>query len=114
MLILSCRCLGDIYWRDRPPRLPEAIVTAYWAVIATIESKAPGVGFDIDIFVLEQGSLGLAARQITREELTEDADFVSRVKESMRSFRDAIVPTPQTEEADEQDEPPEIEPQSGA
>jgi hypothetical protein len=29
---------------------------------------------------------------------------------SMRSFRDAIIPTAQTEAADEKDKPPEIEP----
>jgi 20S proteasome alpha/beta subunit len=101
--------LWDVYWRDRNPRLPEAIVTAYWAVSATIESKAPNVGFDIDVFVLEPTAGGaMLARQIAREELTEDADFIERVKDAMRSFRDAIIPTPQTEAADRADEPPAL------
>lgn len=100
--------LWDIYWKDRPPRVEEAVLTAYWAVKATIASETMGVGFDIDVFVIDATATGTRVRQISQQQLTDDEDFISRVKDGMRAFRDAMIPTPQTQAADEADNPPEL------
>jgi 20S proteasome alpha/beta subunit len=101
--------LWDVYWKDRQLRVSEAILTAYWAVRATIEAKSFGVGFDVDVFVLEKIGEDFVGRQVSNEQLTDDDDFITRVKESMRAFRDELTPTPQTQAEDEQDKPPELE-----
>jgi 20S proteasome alpha/beta subunit len=102
--------LWDIYWRDRSPRLAEAVFTAYWAVNATIETKAFGVGFEADVFVLEPNpSDGASTRQISQAELTDDLDFIRRIKDVMREFRDDLVPSPETIGEDKENEPPTID-----
>lgn len=96
----------NVYWKDRRPTLREAVVTAYWGAKTTIESKAPGVGYDVDVFVLERQGGAFATRLLTKNDLAESEDFISKVVEQMRSFRDAMIPTAQTEAADRADEPP--------
>jgi hypothetical protein len=45
-------------------------------------------------------------RQLSRAELDESEDFIQRARSAMQSFRDQIIPTPQTEIEDREDEPP--------
>jgi 20S proteasome alpha/beta subunit len=98
--------LWNVFWADRSPNLQEAIVTAYWATKTTIESRAPGVGYDVDVFVLSETDGTFGTRQLSKAELDESEDFIQRAKSAMQSFRDQIIPTPQTEVEDRADEPP--------
>jgi len=98
--------LWNVYWADRSPKLQEAIVTAYWATKTTIESRAPGVGYDVDVFVLSETNGAFGTRQLSKAELDESEDFIQRAKSAMQSFRDQIIPTPQTELEDQADQPP--------
>jgi 20S proteasome alpha/beta subunit len=98
--------LWNVFWADRSPNLQEAIVTAYWAAKTTIESRAPGVGYDVDVFILSEAGGAFGTSQLSRAELDESEDFIQRAKSAMQSFRDQIIPTPQSEIEDRKDEPP--------
>lgn len=99
--------IWGVFWQERDPTLSEAVITAYWAVSNAIESKAPLVGFEVDVFTLSPNEAGaFVTRKLTREELAESNVFIERAKASMRAFRDEQIPTPQTEAQDKADAPP--------
>jgi hypothetical protein len=56
--------------------------------------KVAGVGFDVDVFVVEAVNNGFAARQLDNAELTEHLEFIKASEEALRKIRDEISAPP--------------------
>lgn len=87
------RYLWNVYWNDRPPTFKEAILAAYWTVKVAIELHTTGVGFGIEVFVLEKhGRDGKHVRaiQLGPQNLQEHDEFIDAAHMAMRSVRDRL------------------------
>lgn len=80
--------------------------------------RVSGVGFGVDVFVIEPSDKSYRARQLDEAEVREHADFVRAAEEAMRSVRETFTeppedsapvpepPTPEASAAPEQPPPP--------
>jgi 20S proteasome alpha/beta subunit len=48
------RYIWSVFFDKRQPNLNEAVLAAYWTVKVGIDLKSFGVGFDVDVFVLDE------------------------------------------------------------
>lgn len=97
--------LRKVYWGDRPPSLVEGSLAAYWTIKHAIDMKVAGVGFDVDVCVLEKVDDKFRARQLAKEELLEHQSFIAEAEAAMRAVRTKMT-APPGEGAEPVSEPP--------
>jgi hypothetical protein len=56
-----------------------------------IDMKVDGVGFDVDVFVIEKSGGSYASRQLNSAELAEHTDFINACVEALRGLRDDLA-----------------------
>jgi hypothetical protein len=84
--------LRKVYWPTGLPSVREGTLAAYWTIHHAIDMKVTGVGFDVDVFVVEpSGSKGYVARQLDNAELAEHNEFIQACEDALRSVRDQIA-----------------------
>ena len=88
--------LSDVFWHERQPTLQEGKLAAYWTVQHAIDMKVPGVGFGVDLFVLEEHGPGHTARQLEKAEFSEHDESIASIKNAMRSAVDFSAPSEST------------------
>ncbi len=55
--------------------------------------KVDGVGFDVDVFVIEKSGASYASRQLNSAELTEHTGFINEFVQAIRGLRDGLAAT---------------------
>jgi 20S proteasome alpha/beta subunit len=76
--------LRRIYWASRLPTVNEGALAAIWTIEHAIEMKVLGVGFGVDVFVLEPKDKGYTAKQLDEAELMEPHDFIRAAEDALR------------------------------
>jgi hypothetical protein len=79
-----------VFFDEREPNLNEAVLAAYWTVKVGIDLKSLGVGFDVDVFVLEAKDKNSVTRLVQGEELAEASGFINEAEEAWRAIRDRM------------------------
>jgi 20S proteasome alpha/beta subunit len=90
--------LRKVYWPTKLPTIQEGALAAYWTIQHAIDMKVSGVGFSVDVFVLEPKDRAFVARKLDEAEVTEHVEFMKASEEALRGVRDAMTasPAPQT------------------
>jgi 20S proteasome alpha/beta subunit len=101
--------LRKVYWSMKLPTIQEGALAAYWTIYHAIDMKVPGVGFSVDVFVVETKAKTFTARQLDEAEIAEHADFMKAAEDALRGVRDAMT-APSTAETPAQT-PPTLNPQ---
>jgi len=83
--------LRQIYWPNGLPTITEGALAAYWTVRHAIVMKVQGVGFKVDVFVVEPKGKSFVARQLDDAELIEHEDFIKASEDAMRGVRDQLA-----------------------
>jgi 20S proteasome alpha/beta subunit len=97
--------LRKVYWPMKLPTLPEGALAAYWTIQHAIDMKVFGVGFGVDVFVVElvtapsskPGKIPetiFKARKLDDAELAEHEGFMKAAEEALRGVRDAMTAAP--------------------
>src|ERR1700732_1580079 len=86
--------LRKVYWPAGLPTVPEGALAAYWTIKHSIDMKVLGVGFDVDVFVVESdGNKSFAARQLDDAEVAEHNDFITASEDALRTLRSQMAPS---------------------
>jgi 20S proteasome alpha/beta subunit len=101
--------LQKVYWSTMLPTVQEGALAAYWTVQHAIDMKVPGVGFSVDVFVVEPKAKTFIARQLDEAEVREHTDFMKAAEEALRGVRDTMTATSATQAPAET--PPTLDPQ---
>ena len=80
-----------IYWPTSLPTVREGALAAYWTVKHAIDMKISGVGFDVDVCVVEPKDQTFIARKLDDTELTEHTDFIEAAEDALRGVRDQMT-----------------------
>jgi hypothetical protein len=84
------RYVWSVFFDSREPNLNEAVLAAYWTVKVGIDLKSSGVGFDVDVFVLEAKDKASVTRLVQGEELAEASGFIKEAEDAWRDIRDRM------------------------
>lgn len=87
--------LRKVFWPTALPTIQEGALAAYWTVQHAIDMRVPGVGFGVDVFVVEPSDKSYKARRLDDAEVTEHADFVRAAEEAMRGVRETLTEPPE-------------------
>ena len=98
--------LRQVYWPTKLPTIQEGALAAFWTVQHAIDMKVHGVGFNVDVFVIEPKDKTFVARKLEDAEVEEHVEFIKASEEALRGVRDQIAAPP----AAEQTPPPPIMP----
>jgi hypothetical protein len=93
--------LKSVFWPDVLPSVREGALAAFWTVQHAIDMKVDGVGFDVDLFVVEKAGSSYASRQLSSAELAEHTDFINASVMSLRGLRDGLGGSSSTGEVPE-------------
>lgn len=74
--------------------------------------KVSGVGFSVDVFIVEPIDKVYRARQLDDAEVDEHADFMKASEEALRGVREALTKPPASQTTSEA--PPTLQAQDGA
>ena len=88
--------LRKVFWPTAAPTIQEGALAAYWTVQHAIDMKVTGVGFGVDVFVVEPADKSYKARQLEDAEVAEHTDFVAAAEEAMRGVREGLTKPPET------------------
>lgn len=84
--------LRKVYWPASLPTVVEGALAAYWTIKHSIDMKVLGVGFDVDVFVVEpRDNKSFIARQLDDAELAEHNDFIVASEDALRSLRSQLA-----------------------
>jgi hypothetical protein len=86
--------LRKVYWPTKPPTIQEGALAAYWTIQHAIDMKVPGVGFSVDVFVVELKAKSFTARKLDDAEVAEHADFMKESEETLRRLRNEMTAAP--------------------
>lgn len=97
--------LRKVYWPTKPPTIQEGALAAYWTIHHAIDMKVSGVGFGVDVFIVETvmkptGKPGkppdaiFKARKLDDAELAEHEGFMKAAEEALRAVREAMTAPP--------------------
>jgi 20S proteasome alpha/beta subunit len=97
--------LRKVYWPIKLPTIQEGALAAYWTIQHAIDMKIFGVGFGIDVFIVEvvskhSGKPGkppdtiFKARKLDDAELAEHEGFMKAAEEALRGVREAMIAPP--------------------
>jgi 20S proteasome alpha/beta subunit len=89
--------LRKVYWPTTLPTIQEGALAAYWTIQHAIDMKVFGVGFSVDVFVVEPSDETFKARKLDDAEIAEHVDFMKSSEEAMRSVREALTVSPATQ-----------------
>lgn len=82
--------LKDAFGPEKLPNVRAATLAAYWAVKHAIKMKVQGVGYDVDVFVLEHNGKGYVARALPDAEVLEHQGFISEAEKRIRDLADMV------------------------
>jgi 20S proteasome alpha/beta subunit len=91
--------LRKVFWPTALPTIQEGALAAYWTVQHAIDMKVSGVGFGVDVFVVEFADKSYKARQLEDAEIAEHAEFIKASEEALRGVREALTQPPDTTSA---------------
>jgi 20S proteasome alpha/beta subunit len=83
--------LRKVYWPTDLPTITEGVLAAYWTVQHAIDLKVAGVGFEVDVFVVEPDGKEFVARRLDDADLTEHTEFMRASEEALRGMRDQMT-----------------------
>jgi Proteasome subunit len=97
--------LRKVYWPIKLPTIQEGALAAYWTIQHAIDMKVSGVGFGVDVFIIEAvvkptGKPGkppdttFKARKLDDAELAEHEGFMKAAEEALRGVREAMTAPP--------------------
>lgn len=86
--------LRKVFWPSTLPTIQEGALAAYWTIQHAIDMKVAGVGFSVDVFVVERSDKTYKARKLDDAEVAEHADFMKASEEALRSVREALTRQP--------------------
>ena len=98
--------MRKVYWPTALPTIQEGALAAYWTIQHAIDMKVTGVGFSVDVFVVEPWDKMYKARKLDDADVAEHADFMKASEEALRDVREALTKSPATQSAAE--EPPTL------
>lgn len=93
--------LRKVFWPTSLPTIQEGALAAYWTIQHAIDMKVAGVGFGVDVFVVEPSDKTYKARKLDDAELTEHADFMKASEEALRGVRKSLTKSPTAQTATE-------------
>jgi 20S proteasome alpha/beta subunit len=83
--------LRKVYWPTQLPTIQEGALAAYWTIQHAIEMKVSGVGFSVDVFVIEPKGKTFTARKLDEAEVAEHFEFMKAAEEALREVREAMT-----------------------
>jgi hypothetical protein len=83
--------LQKVYWPTKLPTIQEGALAAYWTIQHAIDMKVPGVGFSVDVFVIQPSGKTFAARKLDEAEVAEHQEFMKAAEEALRGVRDTMI-----------------------
>jgi len=101
--------LRKVYWPTTLPTIQEGALAAYWTIQHAIEMKVFGVGFGVDVFVVELSAKTFKARKLDESEVEEHVDFMQASVDALRGVREAMT-APSSAQAPAET-PPTLNPQ---
>jgi hypothetical protein len=103
--------LRKVFWPTKLPTIQEGALAAFWTVWHAIDMKVSGVGFGVDVFVVEPADKTFKARKLDEAELAEHEGFMKASEEALRGVRDAMTALPAAA-APADTPPPTLNPQN--
>jgi hypothetical protein len=88
--------LRKVFWPITLPTIQEGALAAYWTIQHAIDMKVSGVGFGVDVFVVEHVDKSCKAHQLEDAEVAEHAEFMRASEEAMRGVRELLTKPPET------------------
>ncbi len=82
--------LKDAFGSEKTPTVRGATLAAFWTVKHAIKMKITGVGYDVDVFVLEPKEKDYVARQLPPTDLFEHQDFIDEAESCIRELADKV------------------------
>lgn len=89
--------LRKVFWPTNPPTIQEGALAAYWTIQHAIDMKVNGVGFGVDVFVIEPSGKVFGARKLDDAEVAEHMEFIKASEEALRGVREAMTAPPTTQ-----------------
>jgi hypothetical protein len=83
--------LRKVYWPEKLPTLRDGALAAYWTVRHVIDMHVQGVGFAVDVFLVETADGKPRARQLDQAELVEHQSFIAAAEDAMRGVRNGMI-----------------------
>jgi 20S proteasome alpha/beta subunit len=90
--------LRKVFWPTKLPTIQEGALAAYWTIQHAIDMKVIGVGFGVDVFVIEPSSdKAFVARKLDDAEVADHMEFIKASEEALRGVREAMTASPATQ-----------------
>lgn len=91
--------LREAFWFDSAPTLQGGIFTALWALTHVCKLNTGGVGFPINLAVLEEPKFGVqsAAKMLSPQELAEHGNVVEAAMRHLGEFKNILMGRSDTE-----------------
>jgi 20S proteasome alpha/beta subunit len=82
------RFIWDVYFPGTArPNVSEGSLIAYWTVRTVIDSRTSGVGYNPDVFVIEQINKTYKSRQLSKDDLIGHDELIGAASGAMRSIQ---------------------------
>jgi hypothetical protein len=99
--------LRKVYWPEKLPSLRDGELAAYWTVQHAIDMRVFGVGFAVDVFVVETVNAKARARKLNQAELVEHQSFIAAAEDALRGVRTGMIAPAADVEAGPAEVPPQ-------